>query len=42
VLAGLAARGESEIFEIHHIDRGYEKLGEKLSQLKARIKRKEG
>ncbi len=42
VLAGLAARGESEIFEIHHIDRGYERLEEKLSQLKARIRRKEG
>ncbi len=42
VLAGLAARGESEIFEIHHIDRGYERLEEKLSQLKVKIKRKEG
>ncbi len=42
VLAGLAARGESEVFKIHHIDRGYERLEEKLSQLRARIRRKEG
>ncbi len=40
VLAGLAARGESEIVGIHHIDRGYERLEEKLSQLKARIIRR--
>ncbi|MCD6318493.1 UDP-N-acetylglucosamine 1-carboxyvinyltransferase [Candidatus Aerophobetes bacterium] len=41
VLAGLAARGRSEVFEIHHIDRGYERLEEKLSNLGARIRRKE-
>ena len=39
VLAALAARGESEISGIHHIDRGYEKLSETLQGLGARIVR---
>ncbi|TES85198.1 UDP-N-acetylglucosamine 1-carboxyvinyltransferase, partial [Candidatus Aerophobetes bacterium] len=37
VLAGLAARGTTTIEEIHHIDRGYEELGEDLSGLGANI-----
>lgn len=37
VLAALAARGVSEIKSIHHIDRGYEKLEEKLQSLGAKI-----
>lgn len=41
VLAGLAARGVTQICDIHHIDRGYERLEEKLSRLGARIKRVE-
>ncbi len=39
VLAGLAAEGMSEVKEINHVDRGYEKLEEKLSKLGARIER---
>jgi len=39
VLAGLAAEGMSEVKEITHVDRGYEKLEEKLSKLGARIER---
>lgn len=39
VLAGLAAEGVSEIKEINHVDRGYEKLEEKLYKLGAKIKR---
>lgn len=39
VLAGLVAKGQTVIDEIHHIDRGYECIEEKLSQLGADIKR---
>jgi UDP-N-acetylglucosamine 1-carboxyvinyltransferase len=39
VLAGLVARGETTVERIYHIDRGYERIEEKLSQLGARIKR---
>jgi UDP-N-acetylglucosamine 1-carboxyvinyltransferase len=39
VLAGLAASGETSIDRIYHIDRGYECIEEKLSQLGARIHR---
>ena len=39
VIAALAARGTSSISNIHHIDRGYEKLEEKFSALGADIKR---
>jgi UDP-N-acetylglucosamine 1-carboxyvinyltransferase len=39
VLAGLAARGKTTVGRIYHIDRGYECLEEKLSQLGARIQR---
>ena len=39
VLAALAARGESKIHRIYHLDRGYEKLEEKLSTLGASIER---
>ncbi len=39
ILAGLAAEGMSEVKEINHVDRGYEKLEEKLSKLGARIER---
>ena len=33
VLAGLAAEGETEVLRVYHIDRGYENLEEKLSQV---------
>jgi len=39
VLAALAAKGETRISNIYYIDRGYEKLDEKLRSLGAKIKR---
>ena len=39
VLAGLVAEGETVVDRIYHIDRGYETIEEKLSQLGASIKR---
>jgi UDP-N-acetylglucosamine 1-carboxyvinyltransferase len=39
VLAGLAAKGETAIDRIYHIDRGYECIEEKLAQLGAKIHR---
>jgi len=39
VLAGLVAAGETSIERIYHLDRGYERIEEKLTQLGARIKR---
>ncbi len=39
VLAGLVAEGRTEIERIYHIDRGYEAIEEKLSQLGAQIRR---
>jgi len=39
VLAGLAAEGETVISRVYHIDRGYERIEEKLSKLGARIER---
>ncbi len=39
VIAGLVAKGITEIFDIHYIDRGYEVIEEKLNQLGAKIKR---
>ncbi len=42
VLAGLAATGETLVDRIYHIDRGYERIEEKLHQLGAAIKRVPG
>ena len=39
VLAGLAADGETLVDRIYHVDRGYERIEEKLRQLGAQIKR---
>ncbi len=39
VLAGLAARGTTTINRVYHIDRGYEKIEERLNALGANIKR---
>ena len=39
ILAGLAAEGTSTIDRAYHIDRGYERIEEKLSTLGAKIKR---
>jgi UDP-N-acetylglucosamine 1-carboxyvinyltransferase len=39
VLAGLAARGETIVRRIYHLDRGYQRLEEKLRWLGARLSR---
>jgi len=39
VLAGLAAQGTTEIHRVYHLDRGYERIEEKLAPLGARIRR---
>jgi UDP-N-acetylglucosamine 1-carboxyvinyltransferase len=39
VIAGLVAKGETVVERIYHLDRGYECIEEKLSQLGARIRR---
>jgi UDP-N-acetylglucosamine 1-carboxyvinyltransferase len=39
ILAGLAADGETHVERIYHVDRGYERIEEKLSMLGADIKR---
>lgn len=39
VLAGLAARGETLVDRVYHIDRGYERIEEKLIHLGATIRR---
>lgn len=39
VLAGLIARGETVVDRVYHIDRGYEKIEEKLARAGARIER---
>jgi UDP-N-acetylglucosamine 1-carboxyvinyltransferase len=39
VIAGLAADGETLIDRVYHIDRGYERIEEKLSKAGARIRR---
>jgi len=39
VLAGLAAKGETLVDRIYHVDRGYERIEEKLGQLGASIRR---
>jgi UDP-N-acetylglucosamine 1-carboxyvinyltransferase len=39
VLAGLLARGTTEVRRVYHLDRGYERLEERLAPLGARIVR---
>jgi len=39
ILAGLATKGETIIDRVYHLDRGYEKIEEKLSLVGAKIKR---
>ena len=39
VLAGLAADGETLVDRIYHVDRGYERIEEKLRRLGATIRR---
>jgi UDP-N-acetylglucosamine 1-carboxyvinyltransferase len=39
VLAGLAAEGQTDVSRVYHLDRGYEKLVEKVASLGAHIRR---
>jgi UDP-N-acetylglucosamine 1-carboxyvinyltransferase len=39
VLAGLVARGTTTIERVYHLDRGYERIEEKLTKLGANIER---
>jgi UDP-N-acetylglucosamine 1-carboxyvinyltransferase len=39
VLAALATEGETLVDRIYHVDRGYERIEEKLRQLGAEIRR---
>jgi UDP-N-acetylglucosamine 1-carboxyvinyltransferase len=42
VLAGLVAEGVTVVDRIYHIDRGYERIEEKLAKLGAKIRRLPG
>ncbi|HAB15940.1 MAG TPA: UDP-N-acetylglucosamine 1-carboxyvinyltransferase [Verrucomicrobiota bacterium] len=42
VIGGLAARGKTQVHRIYHLDRGYERMEEKLRGLGARISRVAG
>lgn len=42
ILAGLAAEGETIVNRVYHLDRGYERVEEKLGNLGARIERVSG
>jgi UDP-N-acetylglucosamine 1-carboxyvinyltransferase len=39
IIAGLAAQGETVIGRVYHLDRGFERIEEKLSQCGAQIER---
>jgi UDP-N-acetylglucosamine 1-carboxyvinyltransferase len=39
ILAGLAAQGKTRVSRVYHLDRGYEKLVEKLENVGAKIER---
>jgi UDP-N-acetylglucosamine 1-carboxyvinyltransferase len=39
VIAGLVAQGETLIERIYHLDRGYERIEEKLTRLGASVRR---
>jgi UDP-N-acetylglucosamine 1-carboxyvinyltransferase len=41
VLAGLAAEGTTIVSRVYHIDRGYEKIEERLNPVGARIMRED-
>jgi UDP-N-acetylglucosamine 1-carboxyvinyltransferase len=40
IIAGLAAEGETEVLRVYHLDRGYERLEDKLSAVGATIERR--
>jgi UDP-N-acetylglucosamine 1-carboxyvinyltransferase len=39
ILAGLAAEGETQVNRVYHLDRGYERLEEKLGAVGALVER---
>ncbi|MEW6587186.1 MAG: UDP-N-acetylglucosamine 1-carboxyvinyltransferase, partial [Nitrospirota bacterium] len=39
IVAALAAKGETTIHRIYHLDRGYEKMEEKLRKIGAEVRR---
>ena len=39
VIAGIVAEGTTQIYNVEHIDRGYEKIEQKFIELGAKIKR---
>ena len=39
IIAGLAAEGVTEVHRVYHLDRGYDKIEEKLASLGADINR---
>jgi UDP-N-acetylglucosamine 1-carboxyvinyltransferase len=39
VLAGLAAQGTTRVSRVYHLDRGYERMEEKLGAIGARVRR---
>jgi len=39
ILAGLIAKGKTEVNRVYHLDRGYEAIEEKFSRLGAAIRR---
>ncbi|MCK5081995.1 MAG: UDP-N-acetylglucosamine 1-carboxyvinyltransferase, partial [Candidatus Omnitrophica bacterium] len=41
IVAGLAAKGRTEIHRMYHLERGYEALDEKLAALGAKVYREE-
>jgi UDP-N-acetylglucosamine 1-carboxyvinyltransferase len=42
VIAGLAAKGTTQVNRVYHLDRGYERIEQKLSKLGAAIQRIKG
>jgi UDP-N-acetylglucosamine 1-carboxyvinyltransferase len=42
ILAGLVANGTTEVSRVYHLDRGYERIEQKLSKLGAAIERTKG
>ena len=42
VLGGIAAIGNTEVLRVYHLDRGYQRIDEKLKQLGANIERVAG
>jgi UDP-N-acetylglucosamine 1-carboxyvinyltransferase len=42
IIAGLAAKGQTEVNRIYHLDRGYERLEVKLQNVGADIERVDG